>query len=47
LATLRLIYGLGLGYAFNFQPAKAAPLVADALERSRRALGEQHPQTAG
>src|ERR1051326_1044877 len=49
LATLRLIYGLGLGYDFNFQPAKAAPLVADALERSRstRALGEQHPQTAG
>ena len=30
-ATFQLIYDLGLGYAFNFQPAMGAPLVAEAL----------------
>jgi eukaryotic-like serine/threonine-protein kinase len=46
-ATLRLIYGFGLGYRLNFQPGKGVAMVADAVERSRRVLGEQHPLTAG
>ncbi|MGH7970599.1 MAG: protein kinase domain-containing protein, partial [Limisphaerales bacterium] len=45
--TLRLIYGLGLGYVLNWQDAKAEPLLLDALERSRRVLGEKHPLTCG
>jgi tetratricopeptide (TPR) repeat protein len=47
LGTLRLIYGLGVGYLYNWQEAKAELLIVDALERSRRVLGEKHPQTAG
>lgn len=35
-ATLRLIYDLGLGCAFNFRPAMGAPLVAEGLRRSSR-----------
>ena len=46
LGTLRLVYGLGIGYFLNWQDAKAEPLVVDALERSRDVLGENHPQTA-
>jgi hypothetical protein len=32
--TLRLIYGLGHGYAFNWEDAKVVPLIEDALERA-------------
>ena len=45
--TLRLIYGLGLGYNYHFQPAKGEPLLVDALDRARRVLGEKHPTTMG
>jgi tetratricopeptide (TPR) repeat protein len=45
--TLRLIYCLSLGYTFHFQPAKAEPLLVDALDRARRVLGEKHPTTSG
>ncbi len=46
-ATLRLIYGLSLGYVYHVQPAKAEPLLVDALDRARRVLGEKHPTTMG
>jgi serine/threonine protein kinase len=46
-ATLRLMWGFGIGYLMHWQGAKAEPLVADALERSRRVLGEEHPNTSG
>jgi len=45
--TLRVVYLFGVGSYLHFLDAKAAPLLADALERSTRALGEKHPQTAG
>jgi len=45
--TLRLIHGLGLGYKYHEQSAKAEPMVVDALDRARRALGEKHPTTSG
>ena len=45
--TLRLIYGFGLGCIYHFQPAKAASLLVDALDRARRALPEKHPTTSG
>ena len=45
--TLRVVYMFGVGSYLHFLDAKAAPLLADALERSTRALGERHPQTAG
>ncbi len=44
--TLRLIYGLSLGYIYHLQPAKAESLLVDGLDRSRRALGEKHPTTS-
>jgi tetratricopeptide (TPR) repeat protein len=45
--TLRVIFLLGVGSYLHFLDAEAAPLLADALERARRTLGEKHPQTAG
>jgi serine/threonine protein kinase len=45
--TLRVVYLIGVGSYLHFLDAKAAPLIADALERSTRVLGEKHPQTAG
>ena len=45
--TLRVVYYFGVGSYLHFQDAKAAPLLADALERSTRTLGEKHPLTAG
>ncbi|HTL55957.1 MAG TPA: serine/threonine-protein kinase [Candidatus Limnocylindrales bacterium] len=45
--TLRVVYLFGVGSYLHFLDAKAAPLLADALERSSRTLGEKHPQTAG
>jgi hypothetical protein len=33
------------GYFLNWQDAKAKPLLEDALDRSRRVLGEKHPHT--
>jgi serine/threonine protein kinase len=44
--TLRLIYGLSVGYMLHGQPAKAEPLLVDALDRARRVLGEKHPTTS-
>jgi tetratricopeptide (TPR) repeat protein len=44
--TLRLFYGFSLGYSYHFQPAKAEPLLVDALDRARRVLGEKHPTTS-
>ena len=46
-ATLRLIYSLGLGYIYHYQPTKAEPLLVDALDRALRVLGEKHPTTMG
>ena len=43
--TLRLIYGLGMGYVFHEEPAKAEPFLLDNLDRARRVLGEKHPTT--
>jgi tetratricopeptide (TPR) repeat protein len=43
--TIRMIYGLSSGYFLNWQDAKAKPLLEDALDRSRRVLGEKHPHT--
>jgi tetratricopeptide (TPR) repeat protein len=45
--TLRLIYGIGLGYQYHFKADKAERLLADALERARRVLGEERPITGG
>jgi tetratricopeptide (TPR) repeat protein/tRNA A-37 threonylcarbamoyl transferase component Bud32 len=45
--TLRVVYMFGVGSYLHFLDAEAAPLLADALERSTRVLGEKHPQTAG
>src|SRR6185369_10561900 len=45
--TLRVVYMFGVGSYLHFLDAKAAPLLADALQRSTRVLGEKHPQTAG
>lgn len=44
--TLRLIYGISLGYFYHLQPAKAEPLLVDALDRARRVLDEKHPTTS-
>jgi tetratricopeptide (TPR) repeat protein len=44
--TLRLIYGISVGYHFHGQPAKAEPLLVDALDRARR-LDEKSPTTSG
>jgi len=44
--TLRLIYGLSLGYVYHLQAAKAEPLLVDALDRARLVLGEKHPTTS-
>jgi serine/threonine protein kinase len=43
--TLKLIEGLSEGYTLHWQPAKAEPLTVDALARSQRALGPDHPDT--
>ena len=42
---LRLVHGLGAGYALNWQPAKAELLTVDALALCQRALPE-HPDTS-
>jgi hypothetical protein len=45
--TLRLIFTLGIAFYLNWQDAKTPTFSEDALERSRRVMGEEHPQTAG
>jgi hypothetical protein len=45
-ATLRLIYGIGLGYNLNQQDGKGAPLVEEALDNARRVLDEKNPYIA-
>ena len=46
--TLRLIYGLGLGYNYHLQPAKAESLVVEALNLAGRVPGgEKLPATSG
>jgi tetratricopeptide (TPR) repeat protein len=38
---------MGIGSYLHWQDAETKPVLVDALERSRRVLGEKHPQTAG
>jgi hypothetical protein len=38
---------MGIAFYLNWQDAKTPTFSEDALERSRRVLGEEHPQTAG
>jgi len=45
--TLRMIFLLGVGSNLHFWDNEVTPLLKDGLERSRRVLGEKHPQTAG
>jgi eukaryotic-like serine/threonine-protein kinase len=45
-ATLRLIYGIGLGYNMNQQEGKGAPLVEEALDHAQRVLDEKNPYIA-
>ncbi len=44
--TLKLLYGLGLGYSLNWQDEKAASLLEPVVEQSRHLLGKENPQTA-
>jgi tetratricopeptide (TPR) repeat protein len=46
-ATLRLTYGIGIGYVVNQQDEKGVALVDEALDRARRVLDEKHPDIAG
>ncbi len=45
-ATLRLIYGIGLGYIVNQQDGKGVPLAEEALDHARRVLDEKSPYIA-
>src|SRR5436190_1881316 len=45
--TLRLMMGLSMGSLEHQQAGKVESLLVDALDRSRRVLGEKHPITTG